>query len=280
MTHETTALALCEPPPEPRATHVPRVITLASGKGGVGKTHIAVNLALALSTFRHRVLLIDGDLGLANINVLTGITPDLNAGHLLDGEQPFDSVVFRLGDRLDLLPAGNALVRLAELDLPGQVRLLERLDLGRRPYDYVIIDAPAGIGANVRLTLSMAHEVLLIMCPEMTSLTDAYALVKVARNNGFERPFRVVVNQVRMAGQAREMFTSIEAAAQTFLGVPLTYAGFIYHDRVVERAARQQQPFLTCFPESPASRCIMALARHLAPTTDDTGTPSYGATGH
>lgn len=251
----------------PMAARRPRVVTLASGKGGVGKTHLAVNLTSALAARGQRVLLIDGDLGLANVNVLLGVSPDYNAGHLLDGSQPFERIVTRVRDTFDFLPAGSALAHLAELDLTAQVAFMERLELEHRDYDLVVIDAGAGIGGNVRLSLSMADEVLVVMNPETTSLTDAYALIKVAGKMGVKGPFQVVVNRVRLAEEAREMHASLQAASRNFLGIEVGYAGYIYRDRVVERALREQTPFIETFPDAPASRCVEALAKRLLGAT-------------
>lgn len=244
----------------PRVIGRARVITIASGKGGVGKTQLSVNLSAALAKVGQRVLLIDGDLGLANVNVLLGMSPDYNAAHLLDGSQPFDRVVATVRGTFDLLPAGNALAHMAELDISSQVRLMERLELYKQPYDFIILDACAGIGGNVRLTLSMADETLVVMSPETTSLTDAYALIKVAARAGCKGPFNIVVNPVRVAEQAREMFGCLEAASRSFLGVDIGYAGFIYRDQVVEKSTRDQVPFVESSPSSPASKCIEALA--------------------
>lgn len=241
----------------------PRVITIASGKGGVGKTQLSVNLAASLARHGQRVLLIDGDLGLANVNVLLGLSPDYNAAHLLDGSQPFHRVVSSFRGAFDLLPAGSALVHLAELDMSNQVRLMERLELYKRPYDFVVLDACAGIGNNVRLTLSMADETLVVMNPETTSLTDAYALVKVAARSGCRGPFNVVVNRVRVAEQAREMYACLEAASRSFLGIEIGYAGYVYRDRSVERSTQEQVPFVDSFPASPAAKCMDALARRV-----------------
>ncbi|MBR56513.1 MAG: flagellar synthesis regulator FleN [Myxococcales bacterium] len=241
----------------------PTVLTVASGKGGVGKTHLSVNVAVCLADMGYRVLVVDGDLGLANVNVLLGINPGYHAGHLLDGTQPFDKVVDEIEENLHILPAGSAMVQMAELDMASQVRLLERLDLYRRPYDFVLIDASAGIGANVRLALAIAHQTIVVMNPEMTSLTDAYALVKVAFRSGCKGPFQVVVNRVRLAEQAREMHTCLSSAAGALLGLELEYAGYVYLDSVVERAMREQKPFVRVYPRAPASRCITTLAHRL-----------------
>ena len=177
----------------------------------------------------------------------------------------------RVEPRLDVLPAGGALSRLAELDLASQVRLLERLDLHRRPYDHIIIDAGVGIGSNVRLALSLAHEVLVVMNPEITSLTDAYALVKVACLAGSSGPFRVVVNRVATAAQSREIFSCLESVSGSLLGVSPEYVGFLYRDKVVERAVRAQRPFTRSFPEAPASRCLRRLTDRLLGIETATG---------
>lgn len=242
----------------------PFVLTVASGKGGVGKTHLSVNLSVSLTKDGHRVLLVDGDLGLANVDVMLGLSPEHNAGHLLSGEHSFEEVVVKANERLHVLPAGTALARMAELDMNDQVELLHRLALPTRPYDFVIIDAGAGIGANVRLTLAMAQEILVVMNPETTSLTDAYALVKVAHQAGSKGPFHVVVNRVRLADQGREMFDCLNSATRSFLGLEVTYAGYVYRDAIVERALRAQQPFVESFPDSPAAKCVGQLAKRLA----------------
>ena len=207
--------------------------------------------------------MIDGDLGLANINVLVGVSPEYNASHLLEGVRSFEEVVVPYRDHFDFVPAGSALAKLAELELGAQVKLMEALELYKRPYDYVLVDSAAGIGSNVRLALSMADEVLVIMTPEATSLTDAYALVKVAAKYGIDIPFQVLVNRVRLAGDAREMYGCLNSASRSFLGVEAGYAGYVYRDRVVERATREQTPFIVSFPSAPAARCITALARRL-----------------
>ncbi|NJK88858.1 MAG: MinD/ParA family protein [Myxococcales bacterium] len=134
----------------------PAVLTVASGKGGVGKTQIAVNLAYTIAKAGKRVLLIDGDLGLANANLLLGITPQHHAGHVLSGRVDVRDAVVSFEGLFDLLPAGTALASLSELSLQQQVDFLDGLRLAHRPYDQVIIDAGAGIGSNVRLTLAMA----------------------------------------------------------------------------------------------------------------------------
>ena len=253
-----------------RGQEAARIITVASGKGGVGKTHMAINLAHAMVRSGQRVLLIDGDLGLANVNVMLGLSPDFNAGHLLSDERTFEQVITPVVEGLDLMPAGSALAELAELDMAGQVHLMEKLALHQRAYDLILLDASGGIGGNVRLAVSMAHEVLLVMNPETTSLTDAYALVKVASQCGSEVPFHVVVNRVRLAEQAREIFSCLDSASKTFLGVEVGYAGYVYQDHVVERALRAQKPFVESFPDAPASRCVEALAKRLLGSVEAT----------
>lgn len=241
----------------------PEILTVASGKGGVGKTQVAVNLAFMMARAGQRVLLIDGDLGLANANLLLGLSSAHHAGHVLTKRMPLRRAVVDYEGKFDLLPAGSAIAELADLSLEKQVQLLDSLDLRHQPYDRIIVDAGAGIGVNVRLALAMADETLVVMNPETTSLTDAYALVKIADSNGCGGRFRVVVNRVTLAEQAREMFGCLNSACQSFLGVDVDYAGYIYSDEIVERASRDQRPFVQSFPASAASRCIEALSKRL-----------------
>lgn len=252
----------CDAIPEP-ARRRPEVVTIASGKGGVGKTQIAVNLAYLMARAGERVLLIDGDLGLANANLLLGVSCPHHAGHVLSGRMPVHRATVTFEGLFDLLPAGSALAELAELNLQQQVHFLELLDLKHQPYDRVIVDAGAGIGANVRLALALADTTVVVMNPETTSLTDAYALVKVAGQNGTGGRFRVIVNRVTLAEQAREMFGCLNSACQSFLKVELDYAGYIYSDQVIERASREQRPFVQSFPGSAAARCLETLSRRL-----------------
>lgn len=251
------------PARNPTSSSTPEVITIASGKGGVGKTQVAVNLAYVMARAGQRVLLVDGDLGLANANLLLGLSSVHHAGHVLSGRLPMARAVVSFEGMFDLLPAGSAIADLVELSLQQQVQLLERLDLRHQPYDKIIVDAGAGIGSNVRLALAMADTTVVVMNPETTSLTDAYALVKVADSHGSGGRFRVVVNRVTLAEQAREMFGCLNSACQSFLGRDLDYAGYIYSDQVIERASRDQRPFVQSFPASAASRCLEALSRRL-----------------
>ena len=241
----------------------PRVITIASGKGGVGKTQLAVNLAIALSRQNRRVLLIDGDLGLANINVVLGIVPQYNVAHILDGGKSFRQALVRFEDLFDVLPAGTALPQMAELDVRSQIRFVERLSLYQQPYDVVLLDASGGIGANVRLSMAMADNVFVVLTPETTSLTDAYALVKVAERSGCKAEFSTVINRVRSAEEARNIYSCLDVASQSFLGIRVGYMGYVYRDDAVERAMLEQRPFLSAFPSAPASRCIEVLAQRM-----------------
>jgi flagellar biosynthesis protein FlhG len=238
-----------------------RILTVASGKGGVGKTQMAVNIAASFARAGRRVLLVDADLGLANANLLLGLGGDFNASHIVAGTHTVEQVRLRYDDLFDVLPGGHALVELSELDVNQQVRWVERLRLNQLGYDDVIIDAGAGIGGNVRLSVALAHETVVVMNPETTSLTDAYALIKVARSVQDSVRYRVLVNRVESAAQAREIFECLESACRSFLSVEVELVGYVYRDEVVERALRSQRPFVEAFPSSAAARCVGALAK-------------------
>jgi len=222
---------------------------------------MAVNMAASFARSGRRVLLVDADLGLANANLLLGLTGDFNASHIVAGTHSVEQVTVRYDDLFDVLPGGHALVGLSELDVNQQVRWVERLRLNQLGYDDVIIDAGAGIGGNVRLSVALAHETVVVMNPETTSLTDAYALIKVARTVQDSVRYRVVVNRVESAAQAREIFECLESACRSFLSVEVELAGYVYRDEVVERALRSQRPFVEAYPSSAAARCVTALAK-------------------
>ncbi len=240
-----------------------RVIAVASGKGGVGKTHIACNLALLAARTGRRVLVIDADLGLANADIVMGIEPHRHLGHLLDGSAPLQEVLAPGPEGVHVLAASTGVQELTRLDDAQKLRLVTALDFIEDQYDLVLIDCGAGIGDNVLFFAGAAQEALLVALAEPTSLTDAYAAVKVlSQQAGVER-FQVVVNQVPSELHGREVWEKLTGVTDRFLNARVSYLGHLPRDENLQRALMAQKPVVQLFPRSPSSRGLQVLADKL-----------------
>jgi flagellar biosynthesis protein FlhG len=237
-----------------------RVIGVTSGKGGVGKTNVAANLALIAAKQGQRVLIIDGDMGLANVEILYGIRPKHHLGHLLQGDvSPRDVLAIAPGG-VRVLPAGNGLQQLTRLDDGQRLRLVSALEELEDDFDIVLLDSGAGIGDNVLFFVGAAQEALLVVSPEPTSLTDAYATIKVLCQDAGVRYFDVVVNQSGTEAQARDIFDKLTTVAGRFLDAKVRWLGWVPRDENVHRAVMAQRPLVELFPSSPATRALNGIA--------------------
>ncbi len=245
--------------PRPRSLAPLRTLALASGKGGVGKTSLAVNLALALADLRQRVLVVDGDLGLGKLDLLIGATPTLHLGHVLAGECDILDAVITGPRGVRFLPGACGEGSLAVLDPLRRRRLLESLDRFRGAVDLVILDLATGIGPNALELARGADEVGVVTTPEPTAYADAYALIKLLSGRG-SLPPRIVVNRTRDEEEGRETFLRISTTAKRHLGVSPTFWGAIPEDAAVQDAVRGQLPFTLSAPDAPASRHVRELA--------------------
>ncbi len=242
--------------------HMPRVITITSGKGGVGKTSISLNLALELASANQRVCLFDADLGLANINILTGIQPENDLESVIDGTLELSEIVIKNYQGIDIIPGSSGVERMADLTREEAKRLI-RSFLGLGEYDYFIFDTSAGISSQVISFCMASHEILLVVTPEPTSLTDAYALLKVLSRKRYTSTVNVVVNQVKQANNAKLAYGQLRDTVNRFLSIKLSPLGIVARDKHVPMAVIAQTPFLKLFPDSTASKCIQLLGRKL-----------------
>jgi len=252
----------------------PRVISISSGKGGVGKSNISVNLAIALKDVGRKALIWDADLGLANIDILLGLTPKYNFQHVLDGRKELAEIMVETPGGICILPAGSGLEELTHLSLDQKVVLGKGLDVILRKFDYILFDTGAGISSNVLYFNNVADEMILVVVPEPTSITDSYAMIKVMSQKHGRRVFKILLNLVRGEVEAGAIFNRLRDVAGRFLDVRLDYYGFIPRDEAVSRAILKQKPLIESYPDSPASRCIEVLAR-----TIDADTPEPGGGG-
>ncbi|MBI2881382.1 MAG: MinD/ParA family protein [Candidatus Tectomicrobia bacterium] len=255
-------LALESPAKELQSQGV-RVIAVTSGKGGVGKTNVVANLGLALQRMNRRVGILDADLGLANMDILLGLKARYNIHHLLRGERPLAEVLVKGPGGVTILPAGSGVAALTGLE-EDQWRIVyrEMAQMGRG-LDVLLIDTAAGISGNVVHFLRVAEEVILVVSPEPTSIVDAYAVMKVMSLEYGVREFRLLVNLVRSAEEARDVFHQLCRVSDQFLQIDIIFQGFVYRDEWVGKAVRRHQAVLEAFPRARASRSFEEVARRL-----------------
>jgi len=242
----------------------PRVISVTSGKGGVGKTNVVANLAFALTQLGEKVLVLDADLGLANIDVLLGLTPQFTIEHLFNRKKSFSEILVRGPGGMWILPASSGVLDLVSLDESQKIFLLNELDHMAETIDILLIDTGAGISSNVLYFNMAAQESIVIATPEPTSMTDAYALIKVLSNQFHKKDFMILVNLVANVHEAKGVFKKISAVADHFLkSLSIDYLGFIPMDEKLGLAVKQQRPVLDLYPKAPSSRNFTEIAQSL-----------------
>jgi len=255
-----------------------RVLAFVSGKGGVGKTNLAVNVGIGLAATGRRVLLVDADLGLANVDLVLGQRPRGDLGHVIEGRMALREVVEEGPGGLRWIPGASQMPRLAHLSARRREQVLEGLAGLETEHDFLLLDAPAGVGADVLALARQADELVLVTTPEPTALMDAYALLKTAAASGAESlgEVRLVVNLVAHRRDAERVHRRLSEAAGRFLGVPVGLLGYVFCDGHVGRAVQKQQPVLLAYPHSQASWCVKRLVGSLlggrrAEASEDSG---------
>jgi|UniRef100_A0A7C5AMJ4 flagellar biosynthesis protein FlhG len=242
-----------------------RVITVTSGKGGVGKSNVVVNLGLAFSRQGLKVLLIDADLGLANLDILLGLTPQFTIKDLLSLRKSISEVMAEGPEGIKILPASSGIPELAELDEYQKMFLLNELDNYSENLDVVLIDTGAGISRNVLFFNIAAMERIVVVNNEPTSITDAYALMKVLVTKHRETRFKLLVNGLNKPQEGDLVFRAMLRVTERFLGkdISLEYLGAIPHDDAIPKAVLKQQAALALYPKAKVSRYFTQLARNL-----------------
>ncbi len=240
-----------------------RVVAVTSGKGGVGKTNIVTNLALALSRQGVRVLVLDGDLGLANVDLLLGIAPQFDLQDVILGGRPIEEIVLDGPDGIRIVPASSGVEDLANLDEYRTEVLFRSLAALEREVDLILIDTPSGIGSHTTSLAQVADEILVVTTPEPTAFSDAYAMIKVLSKRQLKCVPSLLVNQANSEEEAREVARRVKSVARRFLNLDVPYWGYILADESVPKSVIRQEPFLSTYPYSPASSCIYQLARRV-----------------
>jgi flagellar biosynthesis protein FlhG len=240
-----------------------RTIAITSGKGGVGKTNLAANLAIALQQSGERVLVFDADLGLSNVDVLLGLVTRYNIQHVLSGHKRLRDIIVEGPHGIKILPASSGVQEMTHLDEFQRLKVLEEFESYQGEIDTLIIDTGAGISSNVAFFCVAAQTIIVVLSPEPTALTDGYALIKVLFTKYQEKEFKVLINSAGSAAEALQVFKRLALAAERFLQVSLDYLGFIPKDEAVQKAVRMQKSFLDIYPESIASKNIVQIAEKI-----------------
>lgn len=237
-----------------------QVIAVTGGKGGVGKTSVAINLATAMSAVGKRVMLLDGDLGLANVDVLLGLTPRHTLAQVMDGSCSLEEVLVETPQGFHVVPAASGVANMANMTAAEHLNIVQAFSSLSNRLDVLIVDTAAGIAHSVLQFSQAAQHVIVVVCDEPASITDAYALIKVLSRNHGVRDFQVLSNLCGKPGEGSALFKKLERVTSRFLDVVLEYAGEVPEDPYLKRAIREQRPVTEAYPASPAAQAFKKLA--------------------
>jgi len=240
-----------------------RVISVTSGKGGVGKTAVVSNVAVTLARLGKKVLIIDADLGLANVDVVLGISPPYNLNHFFSGERSLDDIMVEGPHGLKILPAGSGVQQFTHLDGQLKMQLIDALDALDDHFDVVLIDTEAGISDNVTYFNVAAQDILVVTTPEPTAITDAYALMKLLSTQYHQKRFLLAVNSVRSADEGLDVFEKLTMVSGRYLDIFIDYLGAIPFDRKMHDSVRQQQVMIELYPDSKVAKSFVELTETL-----------------
>jgi flagellar biosynthesis protein FlhG len=246
----------------------PKIITVTSGKGGVGKSNVVVNLAITLQKLGKKVLIFDADIGMGNDDVLMGFLPKYNVFDIIFNNRKIEEVVINGPFGVKLLPGGSGISRVDELTEEQRENFLNKLS-SLSDLDYIIMDTGAGISRSVLGFIACCEELIILTTPEPTSLTDAYSLLKAVKHFKIKDKGKVIINRAMDKKEADITFGKFNNAVETFLKMELHYLGYVSEDRKLIQAVRMQQPFVMAFPGCEAAQDIEIIANNIVGTTSD-----------
>ncbi|TET51693.1 MAG: flagellar synthesis regulator FleN [Desulfobacteraceae bacterium] len=247
----------------------PRVIAITSGKGGVGKTNAVGNVAIACQRMGKKVLIFDADLGLANIDIIFGLNPKYTIAEVIKGEKGLSQIIVTGPEGVAVMPASSGVQELVHLTEGQKINLLNEFDTLNNNFDILLIDTGAGISSNVIYFNLAAQERIVIVTPEPTSITDAYALMKVMFREHGTKSFLLLVNMVEDEKEARSVYQNLSKVVARFMGgISIDYAGFIPWDSCLQESVTRREPVVCCYPESSSSKSFKELAHYLVKQTD------------
>ena len=237
-----------------------RVIAVTSGKGGVGKTNLSVNLGVALAQMGKRVALLDADMGLANVDILLGLSPEFNLSHVLAGEKTLDDIMLKGPAGLKVIPASSGIQQMSELSTIEQAGIIRAFSEIDQNLDVLIVDTAAGISSSVVNFARACQEIIVVVCDEPTSLTDAYAYIKLLNRDYGLSKFHIVTNMVQSVQQGQQLFTKLTKVTDRYLDVSLSYTGAVPFDEYLRKSVQKQKPVVEIFPRSKAAVALKNLA--------------------
>jgi flagellar biosynthesis protein FlhG len=264
--HQAANLKITAP-----ARRTTRTIAVAGGKGGVGKTTVAVNLAMSMAMAGRDVMLLDADMGVANIDVQLGLTPARHVGHMLEGHCTLQDLIMPAQNGLRVIPGGSGVRRLAKMGNGEHAAVIRSFDELIQPPEFLVVDTAAGVADNVAMFAAAADDVLIVVCDELASLTDAYALIKILAHDFGVRRFHIVANMVRQASDAKKLYEKLARVCGRFLDIALDYMGMVPHDEWLRQAIRRQGAVVDLWP---SSRAAIGF-KQLAGAVDTWGEPAY-----
>ena len=250
-----------------------KTIAITSGKGGVGKSSLAVSLAIALARNNKTVTLLDADLGLANVNVILGIIPKFNLYHVIKGKKSLKDIVIEVPEGIKIIAGASGFHQLANLDIKQRKDFMDEL-AEMDGDDFMIIDTGAGVSQNVLSFVTSADEIIVVTTPEPTAITDAYGIIKSIASQTSEKTIKLLVNRCQSVAEGKHVAQRITNIAGQFLNIKVENLGFIFDDPTVGKSVRNQKPFIVGFPKSRASVCVGMIADRLINKTVEIETGS------
>lgn len=246
-----------------------RVIVVTSGKGGVGKTNITVNLALALARRQRKTILFDADLGMANVDVILGVSPRAHLAEVIHGRKSLAEILLPINEFLDIVPGGSGIHELADLDRPALESFVSKLRELEHRAEFILVDTGAGISRGVLNFVLAANEVLVVTTPEPTAITDAYGLIKAIDQHNPLAQVQLLINMVESEQEARAVAQKLIMIVDRFLDIEVRYLACLEKDPNISRSVLQQQPFYLAYPYGPSTRRINMLASLLIDPEDE-----------
>ncbi len=239
------------------------VLAVTGGKGGIGKTSIAINIAIALADLNKKVMLLDADFGLSNVDVMLGLRARNNLHHVLHKQCNIEDVVIPGPHGIQIIPAASGVAEMANLSAHEHMGIIDSISQFNPLLDYFIIDTAAGISNSVSLFTHLANHILIVVCDEPASLADAYALIKVLSKKGVKQKFKIIANMVESSAHGERLFAQLEKVSNHFLEACLEYCGYIPNDNYVKKAIKKQKSVIDAYPTSRSALGFARLAREI-----------------